>query len=336
MKPKKILILFCGGTIVMKRGADGSLRAPRPREAMSLLRTIEPRLDTVAPFDIEYIESIDSTNMMPDQWDRILRALQAHYRAYDGFVLTHGTDALAYTAAALSVAIRRLGKPVVLTGSQIPGAEVHTDARRNLVNAFKLACANVSGVFIVFDERILLGPRATKASESRMDAFATVNQADAGEIRLDIGLRPGLPRRAPGPLQIEPGFEPDVFVHTLTPGCDPGDLAFLLRNEKIKGIVIRAFGTGNFPDRFREFFRLAREKRVPVVVSSQRLHGRTLMGCYEVGLAAKRMGAIEGYDQSLESIVVKLMWALRRFPYEKIAAVMETPLGQELDKSYAV
>ncbi|HOA14670.1 MAG TPA: asparaginase, partial [Myxococcota bacterium] len=191
----RVLILFCGGTIIMKEGPDGGLKAPSRKEAVATLKAIEDRLSTIADFDIHFVENIDSSNMRPTDWDNILAAIEQNYDRYDGFVVTHGTDTMAYTAAALSLAIKNLGKPVVLTGSQIPGSRLETDARRNLVNAMKLATMDVSGVFVVFDERVILGSRASKASESRLDAFVSINAQDAGEIRADIHLNQSLPRR---------------------------------------------------------------------------------------------------------------------------------------------
>jgi len=313
----KVLVLFCGGTIVMEEKADGSLAVPDSQvSAIELLRNVEPRLSTIADYDIEFIANIDSTNLTPADWDRMLVRIKEKYQDYEGFVITHGTDTMAYTAAALSVAIKNLGKPVVLTGSQIPASKIETDARLNLVNAFRVATLDISGVFIVFDQRIILGCKATKASESSLDAFQTVNGEDAGEISIEIKIKPWVKKRIPHPHQIEisPGFEHDIFVYTITPGCDPADLEFLLNNEKIKGIIIRAYGTGNIPYGFEDFFKRARQKKLPVVVTSQCLHGKTLMPLYDVGRKALELGAIEGHEQSLEILCAKLMWGLRHCP----------------------
>ncbi|MGB9906781.1 MAG: asparaginase [Candidatus Saccharicenans sp.] len=316
-KNKKILVLFCGGTIVMEEKGDGSLSVPDNKDsAIDMLRNVEPRLSTIADYDIEFIANIDSTNLTPEDWDRMLCKLKEKYQQYDGFVITHGTDTMAYTAAALNLAISGLGKPVILTGSQIPASKIETDARLNLVNAFRVATMDISGVFIVFDQRIILGSKATKSSESSLDAFQTVNGEDAGEISIDIKIKPWVKKRISEPHQIEisPGFEPDIFVYTITPGCDPSDLEFLLHNEKIKGIIIRAYGTGNIPYGFENFFKKAKTRKLPVVVTSQCLHGKTLMPLYDVGRKALELGAIEGHEQSLENLAVKLMWALRHGP----------------------
>ncbi|MBC7360966.1 MAG: asparaginase [Candidatus Aminicenantes bacterium] len=314
---KRVLVLFCGGTIVMEEKPDGSLAVPEDKDsAIEILRNCEPKLTTIADYDIEFIANIDSTNITPADWDRIIMKIKEKYREYDGFVITHGTDTMAYTAAALSVAINGLGKPVVLTGSQIPGGRIESDARRNLVNAFRLAIMDIAGVFIVFDERIILGSRATKASESRLDAFQSVNSEDAGEISIDIKMKDWVKKRIreTHDIEVSPGFESDIFVYTLSPGCDPNDLEFLLNNEEIKGIIIRAYGTGNIPYGFESFFKKARARNLPVIVTSQCLHGKTLMHLYDVGRKALELGAIEGHEQSLEILCAKLMWGLRHCP----------------------
>jgi L-asparaginase len=326
----KALVLFCGGTIIMTRARSGALKSPSRGEALRILRAIEPRLREIASFRIRLVENIDSTNMTPRNWDRILAEIGRQYDSFDGFVIVHGTDTMAYTAAALSLALRGLGKPVILTGSQIPGWEIDTDARRNLVNAMKLAVMDLSGVFVVFDERVILGSRASKASESKLDAFTSVNASDAGEIRVGIRMDPNLPRRKAGRLVVIPGFEPDIFVYTLTPGCDPGDLVFLLDDRRIRGIIIQAYGTGNIPYDFEGFFKRARAKKVPVVVTSQCLYGVTAMKSYDVGQKALRLGVIEGHDQSLEMLSVKLMWALAHHAYEEIGSVMAADSAGEI------
>lgn len=314
---KRVLVLFCGGTIVMEEKPDGSLAVPEDKDsAIEILKNCEPKLATIADYDIEFIANIDSTNIVPPDWDKILLKIKEKYGDYDGFVITHGTDTMAYTAAALSVAITGLGKPVVLTGSQIPGGRIESDARRNLVNAFRLATMDVAGVFIVFDERIILGSRATKASESKLDAFQSVNSEDAGEITIDIRIKDWVKKRIKEPhdITVRLGFEPNIFIYTLSPGCDPSHLESLLENEKIKGIIIRAYGTGNIPYGFEVFFKKASLRKLPVIVTSQCLHGKTLMHLYEVGRKALELGAIEGHEQSLEILCAKLMWGLRHCP----------------------
>lgn len=331
---KKVLILFCGGTIIMKENENGVLDAPAKDEAIDTLLNLEPKLETIADLSLDFIANIDSTNITAQIWDRLCTEIFDNYNNYDGFVITHGTDTMAYTASALSLGLKDLGKPVILTGSQIPGCELNTDARRNIVNAVKLAVMDLSGVFIVFDERIISGMRATKASESRLDAFKSVNSRDAGEIKISIKLNSNIKKRHKEKPALKTGFDPDIFVYKLTPGADPGDLDFLLTNNRIKGIIIEAFGTGNIPDNFHKFFSKAYKNKIPVIVTSQCLHGMTMMKSYAVGQKALELGIIEGYDQSIEALSVKLMWALRHYKYEEIRSIINRNFTGEIDLSY--
>jgi L-asparaginase len=331
---KKILILFCGGTIIMREDENGILDAPRKEEAIDTLLNLEPKLGTIADLSLDFIANIDSTNITPRIWDRLCTEIYNNYEKYDGFVITHGTDTMAYTASALGLGLQNTGKPVILTGSQIPGSELNTDARRNMVNAVKLAVMDMSGVFIVFDERIISGMRATKASESKLDAFRSVNSPDAGEIRISVNLGNKVKKRHTGKPSLNTGFNPDIFVCRLTPGIDPSDPEFLLQNNRIKGIIIEAFGTGNIPDNFNSFFKKANKEKIPVIVTSQCLHGMTRMQSYAVGKKALDLGVIEGYDQSIEILSVKLMWALEHCKYEEIRSVIHKNFTGEIDLSY--
>jgi L-asparaginase len=331
---KKVLILFCGGTIIMKENENGVLEAPPKKEAVKTLLSLEPKLETIADLQLEFIANIDSTNITPEIWDRLCSEIYKNYDKYDGFVITHGTDTMAYTASALSLGLENLGKPVILTGSQIPGYELNSDARRNIVNAVKLAVMDLSGVFIVFDERIISGMRATKASESRLDAFSSVNTPDAGEIKICIKLSNRVKKRHSRKPSLKTGYDPDIFVYRLTPDADPSDLVFLLKNNRIKGIIIEAFGTGNLPDNFNTFFKKANGNKVPVIVTSQCLNGMTMMKSYAVGQKALDLGVIEGYDQSLETLAVKLMWALKHYKYEEIRGIINKNITGELDMTY--
>ena len=328
----KVLLLLCGGTLVMSKNESGALDVPPSGEgAIGRLIGSEPRLQEVAQLKTQHITNIDSTNMHPRHWDEIATALAGAYQEYDGFVITHGTDSLAYTAAALSFALQGLGKPVALTGAQIPGARVESDARRNLVNAVRLAATqDASGVFVVFDERIILGSRASKVSESALDGFRSVNVPDAGDIRIQMQLAPHVPARHGGAPQLHTGFEPDIAVLTLTPGCDATDLEHLLSRDRLRGVVIRGFGPGNIPQAFLPALRLAQEQEVPVVSLSQCVHGKTAMHAYEVGRKALEMGVIEGKDMCLEAACVKLMWALPRTRFADLPAVMHRPIAGEI------
>lgn len=306
-----IVVLFCGGTLVMEESEHGVWQVPPRERAIQNLLSLEPRLAKVARLEVVYVDNIDSANITPDHWDRMIDEVASRYDRYDGFVVTHGTDTMAYTASALSFGLRDLGKPVVLTGAQIPGRFIETDARRNFVNAVRVATADVAGVLVVFDREVILGARATKVSESKLAAFQSANRPHVGEIRVDLRIHQTARRRHDRPLRVEKGFDPNVIVSTLFPGRSVQSILDIL-GTGIGALILRAYGTGNFAAHHLEVVRRAGELGVPVVVTSQCLEGATRMGRYEVGKQALDLGAIEAYDMSMECIVTKLMWALAR------------------------
>lgn len=329
-KIPNILLLFCGGTIVMEKNEEGTLVVPPREKAMKTLLTLEPRLSEVAKLSVEYIDNLDSTNMTPSHWDTIADTIAKNYEAYDGFVITHGTNTMAYTSSALSYALGDLGKPVVLTGAQIPGGKIETDARRNFVNAVQVAALDCAGVFIVFDEEIIYGSRATKVSESKLDAFETVNWDLAGEIRIDMRLSDECPRRHSRPLSVKTGFEESVAIIHLVPGTPVSLLDGLLDNG-VRGFILRGFGPGDIAYNHLPFLKRAQKMRTPVVVHSQCQQGATCMHINDVGKKALDLGVIQAYDMSIESTATKLMWLLKRGHYEGIAALIQTNMAGEIN-----
>jgi L-asparaginase len=326
----KILILFCGGTLVMEENEDGALVTPHREKAIETLHGMEPRLQRTTDLWVSYIDNIDSTNIGPEHWDRMARVIADNYGTYDGFVVTHGTDTMSYTASALSFALQNLGKPVVLTGAQIPGARLESDARRNFVNAVRVATLDLAGVVVVFGEKILLGCRSTKISESRLDAFVSANRRPLGEIRLDVRLRRDRRHRQAGPLDLQVGLESDIAVVSLVPGLPTHTLLRLL-DDGIKGLVVQGYGPGNIGYQYLEVLRSARDRRIPVVVQTQCMEGATAMHLYDVGRKALEMGAIEALDMSLEGAATKLMWVLRHSAgYDEVATLMHRNLSGEI------
>src|SRR3989344_5587739 len=315
-KPK-ILILFCGGTIVMVKTKEGILDMASKEEAVKNLLNLEPRIREIADIEVEYIDNIDSTNITAKHWDRISKTIAKKYDEYDGFVITHGTNTMAYTASALSFTLQNLGKPVVLTGSQIPGDQIETDARRNFVNAVRLATMDVSGVYVVFDEEVILGSRASKVSESKLDAFETINWDDAGEIRLEIKLSDEVKKRHNRPINLQTGFDDNIAVITLFPQMNPKTLQAAL-HKKVSGVILRGYGAGGISYAYLDILEKLKKRKVPVVVSTQCMEGATLMHMDDVGTKALNAGGIQAHDMSIECTVVKLMWALKRGPYGSI------------------
>lgn len=317
----KVLVLFCGGTIIMEKTKEGILDVGSKKRSVNKLLRLEPKIHEVADVDIEYIDNIDSTNITAKHWDRMAQVIAKNYDTYDGFVLTHGTNTMAYTASALSFALQNLGKPVVLTGSQIPGDQIETDARRNFVNAVRVATMDLAGVYVVFDEEIMLGARSSKVSESRLDAFETINWDDAGEIRIDVRISDETKKRHDRPINLQIGFDDNIAVVTLFPQMNPKTLASAL-HEGVSGVILRGYGAGGISYAYLEILEELKKRKVPVVVSTQCVEGATLMHMDDVGTKALKAGVIQAHDMSIECTVVKLMWALKRAPYETVKEII--------------
>lgn len=224
----------------------------------------------------------------------------------------HFVFSMAYTASALSFVLGDLGKPVVITGAQIPGSRIESDARRNFVNAVRVATLDRAGCMLLFDGDIILAARSHKISESKLDAFAPINWGLHGEVRIDIRFSDAAKPRHGRPLQFQPGFEPKIVVYTLFPGFPPSELIANIERGDIKGLVINGYGSGNISYIYLNAIKLATSKGIAVVVTTQCLEGATLMHLYDVGRQALNCGAIQAYDMSKECIITKLMWALKR------------------------
>jgi L-asparaginase len=329
----RVLILFCGGTLIMREQEDGSLIVNDKDVAIDLLLQMEPQLqDKVAQLEVHYIDNIDSSNMTPEIWDTIGQVIKDQYDEYDGFVVTHGTDTMAFTASALSFILGDLGKPVIITGAQIPGSRIETDARRNFVNAVRVATLDRAGVMLVFDGDIILGARSHKLSESKLDAFGPINWGLHGEVRIDIRFSDAAKARHNRPLQFQPGFETKIGVYTLFPGFSPLDLIANIERGDMKGLVLNAYGSGNISDTDVDAIQLATSRGIAVVVTTQCLEGATLMHLYDVGRQALNSGVIQAYDMSKECIMTKLMWALKRTSdLNEIQKIMHTNFTGEIN-----
>lgn len=314
-----------------KNSKTGALEIANSAEQ---LFKMEPRIAEICDLSTEFIDNIDSTNMNHEHWEKIVDTIQKNYADYDGFVVTMGTNTMAYCSAALSFALIGIGKPVVLTGAQIPAESLSTDARNNVVNALRLSVMNVSGVFIVFGSRIIRGARAKKMSESELDAFKTFNQKDFGEIGI-VPICNFKQPRLPELLAAKNGFDDRVVCLTLIPGLRPDTIINLI-DTGTKGIILRAYGSGDIPYDFVEALEYAKTKEVPIVVTTQCPGGTTVMGINDVGLKALGTGVMQAFDMCMEAMSTKLMWLLgQHTPYQKIKNMMEKNLVGEVDSSRA-
>jgi L-asparaginase len=270
-----------------------------------------PSLGRLADLDTRLLFQMDSADMQPSDWLTLAREVHRELPKYDGIVVVHGTDTMAYTASALALLLGPLPKPVVLTGSQKPLVDIRTDARQNLVDAALVATLPVPEVSIVFHSRALRGARATKKDAWGFDAFDSPQLAPLVELGLDVEVASHV--RPAGELApFDDRLEPRVLAVRVFPGLDPALVRGAIR-AGVKGLVLEGYGTGNVPLSLLPALEEARSRNVPVVVVSQCLRGFVDLGVYEGGAMAAEVGAISAKDMTVEAALAKLMVGLGRY-----------------------
>ncbi|MEA4928112.1 MAG: asparaginase [Candidatus Limiplasma sp.] len=309
---KRLALLATGGTIACTPGAHGLTPT---LTAADLLKPVEDSLPCeVVPQDVFLM---DSSNMQPEEWSTLARAVDEALRDCDGVVITHGTDTMAYTASALSFMLAGVPKPVILTGSQLPLLHPLTDARGNLRHALAAATQPVGGVYVCFDYRLISGARCVKTHTTAMDAFSSINAPQAGFFDVE-GVHVNHPQGftpADGmgaEYRLREQLDARVFLLKLVPGTSP-DVFRFVREAGYRGLVIEAFGLGGLHYIRRnlvEALRELAESGVYVLVVSQCLYEKADLTVYEVGRGMMREQVHSGRDMTTEAAVTKLMWAL--------------------------
>ncbi|MHC4261585.1 MAG: asparaginase [Planctomycetota bacterium] len=316
MSEQRIYVAYTGGTIGM-RPTDGGY-APEPGYFERRLRECPEFLVPQMPsFEVhEYAPLLDSADMSPDDWLRIAQDVEHNYDRFDGFVVVHGTDTMAFTASALAFMLEGLGKPVVLTGSQIPFGEIRNDARNNLLAAFELAAdSRLCEVVVAFDELVMRGCRTRKLDASGLSAFASPNCPPLGRIGSRIELEADRLRQAEsGPLRVQPVGQPVVGAMRLFPGMRASVLENMLK-PPLEGMVLGAFGVGNGPIHDGDFLRVLREaseRGVVIVATTQCARGRVDLTSYATGRALADAGVVGGADMTPEAALAKLHYLLNK------------------------
>ena len=304
---KHILLLTTGGTIACVPGSDGL----EPRRSTIMEHALD-QLRHHYDITVKDVMCLDSSNIRPEDWQRIARCIFENRSHFDGIVVSHGTDTMAYTASAVSFMLPGLDTCVVFTGSQLPLTDVLSDGPDNLRTAFAMAATGHPGVFIAFDRKIMLGCRAVKVRASGFTAFESVNARYVATVS-SHGLvvnQKALPAPAGKPALLEQ-ISQTVFLLKLTPGLSP-EIFDALKDLGYRGIVIEAFGLGgiNVIDRGIQGIRRAVESGISVVVTTQCLYDSADLQVYQVGNRLLDLGVIQGRDMTSEAAVTKLMWAL--------------------------
>ncbi|MCM2531803.1 asparaginase [Neobacillus pocheonensis] len=328
---KKILLLATGGTIASVEGNGGLVPELSVEE---LLHYLPESNNNSLKIDGKILMNIDSTNLQPEHWVKIANAVYTHYQDYEGFVITHGTDTLAYTSSALSYMLQGLGKPVVLTGSQVPISFKKTDAKKNVADALQFACEDIGGVFIVFDGRVILGTRAVKMRTKSYDAFESINHPYVAYVNKKEVKYHWKPASVTKALSLNTNLCTDVFLMKLYPGTKPE--IFDCLKDLYKGIIIESFGNGGLPFEGRNLLSKIQElteKGIAVVITTQCLEEGEDLFLYEVGRKVAQNQVILSGDMNTEAIVAKLMWALGQTDsLDKVKKIIETPSAGDLTR----
>ncbi|MCH5228644.1 MAG: type I asparaginase [Muribaculaceae bacterium] len=321
-KPRpRILMIYTGGTIGMKE--NPVTKALEPFDFNHLLDNV-PKLKML-DYDISHHQfhtPIDSSDMNPRHWGQIVKVIDDNYDNFDGFVVLHGTDTMAYTASALSFMLQNLSKPVIITGSQLPIGEVRTDGEENLITALQIAAARdtdgrptVREVAILFENYLWRGNRSTKRSADNFDAFRSNNYPELAKIGLGISFnKEALWRSKSSSPQLEVHYDMDtnLLCLDLFPGMRECMVRHILNTPGLKAVVLKTFGAGNAPAEpwFSEAIRDAVNKGIIVVNITQCPNGEVDPYRYMTGLELAQTGVVPGHDLTFEAAITKLMYLL--------------------------
>ncbi len=328
---KNILLIATGGTIASSLTVDGLSPGISSDELLSFV----PAVREICNVDTMQLLNIDSTNIQPEYWVLMVEEIEKQYEKYDGFIITHGTDTLSYTASALSYLIQNPNKPIIITGSQKPIDAEFTDAKKNLTDSFRFASeGNIRGVFIVFDGKAILGTRARKVKTKSYSAFESINFPVAALIDNNRIAKYIVTEERRKKVKFYKNIFPSIFLLKLAPGMDPDVLDYI--GEKYEAVVIESYGVGGVPflekRNFLEKLGGLTEKGKIVVIATQVMLEGSDMTIYEVGIKALRKYKIlQAYDMTIESVITKLMWIMADTKdFEKVKKKFYTSINDDI------
>lgn len=326
---KKVLMIGTGGTIASDLSSEGLVPALTTEQLLSYV----PEISTLCDVDCVQLFSVDSTNMTPQHWLTLVQAIRGRYDSYDGFVICHGTDTMAYTAAALSYLIQGSPKPIILTGAQKPIGFDSTDSKTNLRDSFLCATSALCGVMVVFNGKVIAGTRAKKTRTKSFEAFSSINYPDLAHLQ--DGYLIEYIRLA--------CYEKPIFYDTLNdrvglmkliPGTESDLLEFHLKRSD--ALIIESFGVGGLPSYQEQamprLLMQAVENGKTIVITTQVENEGSNVAVYNVGFRLKNdLHLLEGFDMTTEALVAKLMWILGQTKDpEKIRKLFYTPVANDL------
>lgn len=336
-----ILIIYTGGTIGMienpETGALENFDFSHFRRHVPELKRFDFQIDAIT-----FESPIDSSDMEPKYWVQMARIIADNYARYDGFVVLHGTDTMSYTASALSFMLENLGKPVIITGSQLPIGQLRTDGKENLLTSVEIAAAKapdggpmVPEVCVFFENQLLRGNRATKINSEGFNAFRSYNYPALAQAGIHIKYATHLIRRpSPGrPFKPHYSLDNNVLVLTLFPGIRRDYIDCVLSIRGLKAVLLKTYGSGNAPQKpwLIDRLRALSEQGVILVNITQCSRGTVEMKRYKTGLVLLQAGVINGYDSTLESMITKLMFLLGQgHSRDRIVELMNESIAGEI------
>ncbi len=339
--PPKILLIYTGGTIGMIK--DVETRALIPFDFKQLLqhipelRGISCQIETLS-FEVP----IDSSDMDIGHWKALGDLIYTHYNKYDGFVVLHGSDTMAYTASAVSFMFENLRKPIIFTGSQLPIGDLRTDAKENVITAIQIVALQEDGVPVVqevgvyFEYKLLRGNRSTKVSTTHFKAFASPNYPPLVTSGVALTVHKSAlyrPEKTNAALRYFSSFDPNIVVITVFPGMTRAVFTPILESKMMSGVIILTFGSGNATTQswFIEAISALVARGIPVVNITQCITGTVIMGQYATSIGLQNVGVISGKDLTLEAAIAKLMLLLgKKIPSNLLKTTYETGIRGEL------
>lgn len=337
----KILIIYTGGTVGMIY--DDKTKALRPI-GFNEIRNNLPELYRMGIdfYVYAFNPPIDSSDMQPEIWVELASIIEDRYDRYDGFVILHGSDTMAFTASALSFMLENLSKPVILTGSQLPIGKIRTDAKENIITAMEIACSRhnstnislVPEVCIYFDFSLFRGNRSKKYNAEKFEAFYTMNYPPLAEAGIDIKFKHQFILPPPTqPLKVHKELETNITVLKLFPGISRRAVEATLSVSGLKGVIMETFGSGNTNTQpwFIESIKKVIDNGALVVDITQCDGGSVELGKYETSQHLVEIGVVSGHDMTFEAAVTKLMFVLGQgLSPEETRKLIEAPLRGEL------